>query len=302
MLKPGPILLTGVNGQVGYELQQTLSSLGRVISITREQLDLTNQDAIRGVIRESKPSLIVNPAAYTAVDKAESEPELAFAINAVAPRIMAEEAARLNAILIHYSTDYVFDGSKTSPYTEADETNPLGIYGRSKLAGEEAIRAAGVQHLILRTSWVYGPRGGNFLRTMIRLAQERDELKIVMDQIGAPTSSRAIANATAVLLSDWQAEKSGTYHLTCAGEVSWHGFAQAILRFYEAYRVPQNWPPLKVKADVLQAITTAEYPTLATRPAYSVLNNAKMLMSFHISMPLWSEALSAVMRELRLDA
>lgn len=300
MLK-GPILLTGVNGQVGYELLQTLAPLGKVMSVTREQLDLTNQEAIRCLIRETKPSVIVNPAAYTAVDKAESESELVFAINAHAPGIMAEEAARLNATLIHYSTDYVFDGSKTSPYIESDEANPLGIYGRSKLAGEEAIRAVGGQHLILRTSWVYGARGRNFLRTIIKLAQERDELKIVMDQIGAPTSSRAIANATAVMLSDWQAEKSGTYHLTCAGEVSWHGFAQAILRFYEAFRAAQNWPVLKVQADALQAISTAEYPTLAARPLYSVLNNAKMLMGFHISMPLWSEALSAVMRELRMD-
>ena len=294
----GPILLTGVNGQVGHELQLTLAPLGQVISVAREQLDLTNQDSIRYAIREIKPSVIVNPAAYTAVDKAESEPDLAFAVNAEAPRVMAEEAARLDAILIHFSTDYVFDGSKTSPYIETDETNPLGVYGSSKLAGEEAILAVGVQHLILRTSWVYGPRGRNFLRTMIRLAQEREELKIVADQIGAPTSSRAIANATAVMLSDWQAEKSGTYHLTCTGEVSWYGFAQAILRFYEAHRAAQGWPSLKVQADAVQAITTVEYPTLAARPAYSVLNNAKMLMGFHISMPLWSEALSAVMREL----
>lgn len=298
----GPILLTGVNGQVGYELLQTLAPLGRVISVSREQLDLTDQDAIRRVIRETKPSVIVNAAAYTAVDKAESEPELVFAVNAHAPGTMAQEAARLNATLIHYSTDYVFDGSKTSPYTETDETNPLGIYGRSKLAGEEAIRAVGGQHLILRTSWVYGARGRNFLRTIIKLAQERDELKIVMDQIGAPTSSRAIANATAVILGAWHPEKIGTYHLTCAGEVSWHGFAQAILRFYEAFRASQNWPPLKVQADALLAISTAEYPTLAARPLYSVLNTAKLLMNFHISMPLWSEALSAVMRERRMDA
>ncbi|HZV62789.1 MAG TPA: dTDP-4-dehydrorhamnose reductase [Methylophilaceae bacterium] len=294
----GPILLTGVNGQVGHELQLTLAPLGQVISVAREQLDLTNQDAIRYAIREIKPSVIVNPAAYTAVDKAESEPDLAFAVNAEAPRVMAEEAACLDAILIHFSTDYVFDGSKTSPYIETDETNPLGVYGSSKLAGEEAIRAVGVQHLILRTSWVYGSRGRNFLRTIIKLAQEREELRIVADQIGAPTSSRAIANATAVMLSDWQAEKSGTYHLTCTGEVSWYGFAQAILRFYEAHRAGQGWPSLKVQADAVRAITTAEYPTLAARPAYSVLNNAKMLMGFHISMPLWSEALSAVMREL----
>ncbi|HYG31488.1 MAG TPA: dTDP-4-dehydrorhamnose reductase [Methylophilaceae bacterium] len=297
----GPIFLTGVNGQVGHELQQTLAPLGSVVSLTRSQLDLADSDAIRRVIREIKPAVIVNPAAYTAVDKAESEPELAFAINAAAPAVMAEEAAHLNALFIHYSTDYVFDGSKTMPYGEQDATNPLGVYGQSKLAGEEAIRAVGANHLILRTSWVYGATGRNFLRTIIRLAQERDELEVVADQLGGPTSSRAVANATAVMLENWQQEKSGTYHLTCAGETSWHGFAQAILRFYEAHRAARGWPPLKVQADALHAITTAEYPTPAARPAYSVLNNAKVLMSFGISMPLWSEALSSVIRELKLE-
>lgn len=295
------ILLTGVNGQVGHELQQTLAPLGLVVSVARTQLDLTDTDAIRRLIREIKPAFIVNPAAYTAVDKAESEPELAFAINATAPAVMAEEAARLNATFIHYSTDYVFDGSKTMPYNEQDQTKPLGVYGQSKLAGEEAIRTVGADHLILRISWVYGARGRNFLRTIIRLAQERDELKVVADQRGGPTSSRAIANATAVMLENWRPERNGTYHLTCAGETSWHGFAQAILRFYESHRAAQNWPPLKVQADALQAISTAEYPTPAARPTYSVLNNARLLTEFRISMPLWSEALSSVMRELRLE-
>ncbi len=252
-------------------------------------------------MQEVKPAIIVNPAAYTAVDLAESEPNKAHAINAVAPGLLAEEAARCGALFVHYSTDYVFDGSKRSPYTETDVTHPLGVYGSSKLAGEEAIRDVGAAHLILRTSWVYGPRGRNFLRTVIRLAQERDELKIVADQLGAPTSSRAIANATAVMLDNWHEEKSGTYHLSCAGETSWYGFAQAILRFYEAQRAAQGWAPLKVSADRVQPITTAEYPTPARRPAYSVLNNAKMQLAFHFSMPLWSEALSAVMRDLRFD-
>jgi dTDP-4-dehydrorhamnose reductase len=175
----------------------------------------------------------------------------------------------------------------------------VGIYGKSKLAGERAIEAVGLPHLILRTSWVYGARGKNFLRTIIRLAQERDELKVVADQAGTPTSSRAIANATAVMLDSWQQDKSGVYHLTCAGETSWNGFAQAILRFYEAQRVAQGWPALRVQADQIAAITTAEFPTPAVRPAYSVLNNMKILMAFQISMPLWSEALSAVMRELK---
>lgn len=301
MQQSGPILLTGVNGQVGHELQQTLSSLGQVFAMDRSSLDLADADAIRRLVQEVKPAIIVNPAAYTAVDLAESEPDKVHAINAVAPGLLAEAAARYGALFVHYSTDYVFDGSKRSPYTETDGTHPLGVYGSSKLAGEEAIRAVGAAHLILRTSWVYGPRGRNFLRTVIRLAQERDELKIVADQLGAPTSSRAIANATAVMLDNWHEEKSGTYHLSCAGETSWYGFAQAILRFYEAQRAAQGWPPLKVSADRVQPITTAEYPTPARRPTYSVLNNAKMQLAFHFSMPLWSEALSAVMRDLRFD-
>lgn len=301
MQQSGPILLTGVNGQVGHELQQTLSSLGQVFAMDRSSLDLADADAIRRLVQEVKPAIIVNPAAYTAVDLAESEPDKAHAINAIAPGLLAEEAARCGALFVHYSTDYVFDGSKRSPYTETDVTHPLGVYGSSKLAGEEAIRAVGAPHLILRTSWVYGPRGRNFLRTVIRLAQERDELKIVADQLGAPTSSRAIANATAVMLDNWHEEKSGTYHLSCAGETSWYGFAQAILRFYEAQRAAQGWAPLKVSADRVQPITTAEYPTPARRPTYSVLNNAKMQLAFHFSMPLWSEALSAVMRDLRFD-
>lgn len=301
MRKPGRILLTGVNGQVGFELQQTLSPLGQVVALDRDSLDLSEATAIRRVVDEVQPDIIVNPAAYTAVDLAESEPQLAFAINASAPGILAEEAKRCGSLLVHYSTDYVFDGSKRSPYVENDETQPLGVYGSSKCAGEEAIRAVGGQHLILRTSWVYGPRGRNFLRTIIRLAQERDELKIVADQIGAPTSSRAIANATAFMLDNWHEEKSGTYHLSCAGETTWFGFAQAILRFYEAQRAAQSWLPLKVTADNVQAISTAEYPTPARRPAYSVLNNAKVQLAFHFSMPLWSEALSSVMRDLRLD-
>ncbi|HEU4707711.1 MAG TPA: dTDP-4-dehydrorhamnose reductase [Methylophilaceae bacterium] len=301
MLEPGPILLTGINGQVGHELQQTLVSLGPVVGLDRGQLDLRDEEAIRRVVREVKPTIIVNPAAYTAVDKAESERDLAFAINAEAPRILAEEAARGNAILIHFSTDYVFDGSKTTPYIETDETSPLGVYGESKLAGELAIQNVGLPHMILRTSWVYGARGRNFLRTIVKLAQERDELSIVDDQTGAPTSSRSLANATAVLLNDWQEDMSGVYHLTCAGETTWYGFAQAILRFYEAYRAARSWPELKVHADEIKAITTEEFPTSATRPAYSVLSNSKIMLACHIAMPLWSEALSAVMRELELQ-
>lgn len=300
MSQPGPILVTGISGQVGFELQQTLSPLARVIGLTRAELDLADAEAIRRVIREVQPSVIVNPAAYTAVDKAESEPEFAFAINGIAPGIMAEEAARLDIPFIHYSTDYVFDGSKTMPYLESDDPNPLGIYGKSKLAGEKAVRAAGGQYAILRTSWVYGPRGKNFLKTILNLAQQRDELKVVADQIGAPTSSRAIANATAVILSQWHKDKAGIYHLTCAGQTSWHGFAQAILRLYQVQHEVRGWPPLRVQAEDVQAISTAEYPTAAPRPANSVLANIKVFEAFYISMPLWSEALSAVLRELEI--
>ena len=301
MLGPGPILLIGNNGQVGYELQQTLAPLKPVIGLDRTRLDLTDADAIRRIIRDTKPSVIVNAAAYTAVDKAESEPELAFTVNAIAPGVMAEEAARLDVPLIHYSTDYVFDGRKTSPYVESDATNPQSVYGKSKLAGEQAIQAVDLPHLILRTSWVYGSRGKNFLLTMLRLAREREELKVVADQMGTPTSCRSIANATAIMLDGWDEGKSGTYHLTCAGETSWHGFAQAILRFYEAQRVAYDWLPLRVHAEDIVAIPTADFPTAAARPAYSVMNNTKILLAFQISMPLWSEALSAVVRELRVS-
>ena len=301
MLGPGPILLIGNNGQVGYELQQTLAPLKPVIGLDRTRLDLTDADAIRRIIRDTKPSVIVNAAAYTAVDKAESEPELAFTVNAIAPGVMAEEAARLDVPLIHYSTDYVFDGRKTSPYVESDATNPQSVYGKSKLAGEQAIQAVDLPHLILRTSWVYGSRGKNFLLTMLRLAREREELKVVADQMGTPTSCRSIANATAIMLDGWDEGKSGTYHLTCAGETSWHGFAQAILRFYEAQRAAYDWLPLRVHAEDIVAIPTADFPTAAARPAYSVMNNTKILLAFQISMPLWSEALSAVVRELRVS-
>ena len=272
-----------------------------VIGLDRTRLDLTDADAIRRIIRDTKPSVIVNAAAYTAVDKAESEPELAFTVNAIAPGVMAEEAARLDVPLIHYSTDYVFDGRKTSPYVESDATNPQSVYGKSKLAGEQAIQAVDLPHLILRTSWVYGSRGKNFLLTMLRLAREREELKVVADQMGTPTSCRSIANATAIMLDGWDEGKSGTYHLTCAGETSWHGFAQAILRFYEAQRVAYDWLPLRVHAEDIVAIPTADFPTAAARPAYSVMNNTKILLAFQISMPLWSEALSAVVRELRVS-
>lgn len=294
------ILLTGKNGQVGWELQRTLAPLGEVVAVDRQALDLANPDAIRALIREVKPALIVNPAAYTAVDKAESEPELAMAVNGIAPGIMAEEAKRLGAAMVHYSTDYVFDGTKASPYTEKDLPNPGNVYGKTKLAGEQAIQAVGIPHLILRTSWVYGTRGRNFLLTIMRLAQERDELKIVDDQIGAPTSCRMIAEVTGQILAQCFspiaqspspiAPYSGLYHLTAAGQTSWHGFTAAILE--SRARLTGTPGPR------LSPIPTSAYPLPASRPLYSVMANDKLQQVFGVSAPAWQSGLSLCMDEM----
>lgn len=295
------ILLTGKNGQVGWELQRTLAPLGDVVAVDRQALDLTSPDAIRALIREVKPSLIVNPAAYTAVDKAESEPEIAMAVNGNAPAIMAEEAKRLGAAMVHFSTDYVFDGSKGSPYTEEDAPCPINVYGRTKLAGEQAIQAAGIPHLILRTSWVYGSRGKNFLLTILRLAGERDELKIVDDQIGAPTSSRMIAEATGQILAQCHSpiphspslitQNSGLYHLTAAGQTSWHGFTAAILE----NRTRLTGAP----APRLSPIPTSAYPLPAPRPYYSVMSNDRLQRTFGVAMPAWQSGLNLCMEEMQ---
>lgn len=294
------ILLTGKNGQVGWELQRTLAPLGEVVALDRQALDLTSPDAIRALIREVKPGLIVNPAAHTAVDKAESEPEIAMAVNGIAPGIMAEEAKKLGAAMVHYSTDYVFDGSKGTPYNEDDAPSPINVYGRTKLAGEQAIQAAGIPHLILRTSWVYGSRGKNFLLTVMRLAKERDELKIVDDQIGAPTSCRMIAEATAQILSQCFSpvtplaalltEKSGLYHLTAAGQTSWHGFTAAIL----ANRTRLTG----ASAPRLSPIPTSAYPLPAPRPHFSVMSNAHLAGTFGVKIPDWQAGLELCMEEM----
>jgi len=280
------ILLTGTTGQVGWELRRALMPLGEIIAPDRHALDLANPDSIRAMIRNVQPDVIVNPAAYTAVDKAESEPELAIAINSIAPEIMAEEALRLRAVMIHYSTDYVFDGQKTTPYTEQDPTNPLGVYGKTKLAGEQAIQAVGGAHLILRTSWVYSRMGKNFLLTMLRLARERQELKVVSDQIGAPTWSRSIAEITAAImfadLDRWQ-DFNGIYHLSASGKTNWYEFAKEILA---------NDPDRsKQIIEQLIPITTAEYPTPAQRPAYSLLDCSKLIDRFQLHIPDWLEVL-----------
>ncbi|HCN45817.1 MAG TPA: dTDP-4-dehydrorhamnose reductase [Pseudomonas sp.] len=279
------ILISGQQGQVSRELQARLGDLGRLHVLGRDQLDLAHPERIAEQVRAIAPDLIINAAAHTAVDQAESEPELAFAINAKAPGIFAEEAVRLGIPLIHYSTDYVFDGSKQGRYTEDDATNPLGVYGQSKLAGEQAIAAVGGQHLILRTSWVYSTHGRNFLLTMQRLLQEKPELRVVADQIGAPTWAGTIANSTRQLIERWQAGQTGAwgvYHLTAEGETSWFGFAQAIGEQLKAQGKPcANLVP----------IASSEYPTPARRPLNSRLDCSRLQREWNVSQPDWHQAL-----------
>lgn len=294
------ILLTGVNGQVGRALKSKLAEY-EVVALTREQLDLTKTHDIRRIVREVKPTLIVNPAAYTAVDKAESEPELAYAINETAAQILAEEAARLGASLIHFSTDYVYNGSKKMAYVETDEVIPVSIYGKSKLAGEDAIRAIGLPHLILRTSWVYSAYGKNFLKTILRLAAERDSLRIVGDQFGAPTCSESIADGVVQLVENWQPNnenQSGVYHFTNAGETSWYGFSCEIVNEYNRLAASKAWPALKTCVESIVAISTADYPMPAVRPANSRLDNAKLKQVFYIELPSWQAGLRQVMQAL----
>lgn len=283
------ILITGKTGQVGYELERSLQGLGEIIAVDRSQLDLADLDQVRDVIRRIKPTLIVNPAAYTAVDKAESEPELALRINGEAPGVMAEEAKKLGAALIHYSTDYVFDGTKDGAYVETDPTCPVNVYGSSKLAGEQAIVASGVAHLILRTSWVYSTHGKNFLLTMRRLAQEREELGIVSDQFGAPTWSRTIADTTAHIVAQamaatdpqqWWQERSGLYHLTAQGRTTWFGFTEEIMAHASIVKKPR-----------LKAILAQDYPVPARRPANSVLSSQHLIDTF-CGLPHWKDALA----------
>lgn len=289
------ILLTGVNGQVGHALQQAFAKHAvDIVALDRFQLDLTDISAIRSVVQIIEPDLIINPAAYTAVDKAEAEPDLAYAINATAPQVLAEEAAKLNARLIHFSTDYVYAGNKQNVYLETDLTQPLSVYGKSKLAGEEAIRAVGVRHLIFRTSWVYGAYGKNFMKTILRLAAERDELRVVVDQFGAPTSSNSIAQAVLAVIDTWQ-HQTGTYHLVNAGETSWHGFAQAIIEEYARLNLT---PSLKVSAQHIHAITTQDYPTPAARPANSRLDCEKLKQDFGVTLAGWRLALIAELQLL----
>ena len=307
-MKP-KILLTGKDGQVGMELQRFLPQLGEVIALGRQELDLSKPDDLRRMIRTVRPNLIVNAAAYTAVDQAEKEEAIARAINADAPAVMAEEAKKIGAGLVHYSTDYVFDGSKNSPYEVTDPTNPLNVYGKTKLMGERAIQETGVPHLIFRTAWVYATRGRNFLLTILRLAtQGSDELRIVSDQIGAPTLSREIALATAQILKQiygrdhglaYLTEMTGMYHMTAVGETNWYEFAKAI--FGEASRMPHSAPWFAAAtggrpfvARRIIPIPTEQYPTPARRPAYSLLSNSRLTETFGVRLPEWRAQLHSV--------
>jgi dTDP-4-dehydrorhamnose reductase len=282
------VLLLGAGGQLGMVLKQRLSGHADLTSLTRAELDFSNADAIREAVRAAQADVVINAAAYTAVDKAESEPELCALVNGLAPGVIAEEVAKTGGWLIHYSTDYVFDGSRTTPWVETDVTGPLGVYGQTKLDGKLAIAATGCHHVILRTSWVYAEHGRNFLHTMLRLGRERDLLKIVDDQIGAPTTAEAITEATLAVLShlasDNSGSASGTYHLSCGGEASWCDFAKAIFAEFAAWQ----------KAPEVIGIPTEAYPTPAKRPKNSRLNSGKFAHQFGYRMPEWQDALSEV--------
>lgn len=283
------VLLLGAGGQLGMQLARKLAAEVELTALTRAEVDFTDADALRSAIRAAKPEIVINAAAYTAVDKAESEPDVARLVNTIAPAAIAAEVGRLNGWLIHYSTDYVFDGSGTRPWVETDSTGPLSVYGETKLDGEFGIAASGCRHVILRTSWVYAAEGRNFLHTMLRLGREREQLKIVDDQIGAPTSAEAITEATGVVLrqltaSGEDAAASGVYHLTCAGETSWCGFAQAIFAAFASQQ----------KAPEVLPIPTEAYPTPAQRPRNSRLNCDKFVEQFGFRMPQWQDALNEV--------
>ena len=295
------ILILGANGQVGVELQRSFAEVGEIVALGRDTVDLAHPEQLRAIVRSATPDIILNGAAYTAVDRAESEPELARAINTIAPGVLAEEALRLRAILVQYSTDYVFDGSKDGLWVETDTTNPLSVYGATKLAGEQAIQQVGGRFLILRTSWVYGPHGKNFLFTMLRLGRERECLSIVDDQTGAPTTSSELADGTRAIVMSVQRENpnsaadwAGVYHMTCGGSVSWCGFARAIFARAEAL--------LDGKSPAVTPISSSEYPTPAERPRNSVLSNEKLKARFGVALASWETALDHTLERLKLNS
>ena len=296
------ILLLGKDGQVGWQLQRSLAPHGEVIACGRAECDLTDIDRLRSLVRQLKPSVIVNASAYTAVDRAESEPELAMRVNGEAPGVLAEEVARLGALLIHYSTDYVYDGSKREPYVESDPTNPQSVYGRSKLAGETAIRASGAKSVIFRTSWVFGARGENFVKTILRLARERETLSVVTDQIGSPTPAALIATVSGVVLAmlrqgqGMNREQQRLYHLCCGRPVSWHEFARTIVG--RARAMPGF--DLRLAPEAIVGIPGSQYPTAAVRPANSRLDCSRLERDFGLLMPDWEPYLARMLQLLSL--
>ena len=292
------ILLTGKNGQVGFELQRSLAPLGTVVAVDASDADLADAGAVRQLIRSVKPNVIVNPAAYTAVDKAESQSDLAYAINAVAPGVIGEEAERLQALVVHYSTDYVFDGHRVGAYLETDATNPQSVYGLSKREGERALQEATTRHLILRTSWVVGAHGHNFARTMLRLAAERDTLAVVADQWGAPTSAALLADVTAQLIRQWQRELDqdfayGLYHVVAGGETNWCDYARFVIT--EAVAAGKS---VRVLPEAVQAIATQDYPTPARRPSNSRLDTQKFRDTFGLVLPDWQQGLRHILQQI----
>jgi dTDP-4-dehydrorhamnose reductase len=293
------LLVTGSNGQVGFELRRSLAPLGNVVALDRKGCDLSRPDELRRVVRDHRPDVIVNPAAYTAVDKAETESELAFAINGTAAGILAEEAKALGSLLVHYSTDYVFDGTKDGAYFETDPVNPQSVYGKSKLAGEQAIAASGAQALILRTCWVAGAHGGNFAKTMLRLGKERDSLRVIADQFGAPTSAALIADVTAQIVArhwlaaDRDAFTSGIYHLAAAGETTWHAYATEVLRYAKARGVE-----LKADPERIEAIPATAYPLPAPRPANSRLDTTSVREAFGVHLPDWRQGIHFLLDQI----
>lgn len=292
-------LVTGSNGQVGFELRRSLAPLGEVLALDRAACDLTQPDTLRQLVREYRPDVIVNPAAYTAVDKAESDADTAFAVNGMAVGVLAEEARALGSLLVHYSTDYVFDGTKAAPYIETDAVNPQSVYGKSKLAGEQAVAASGATALVLRTCWVAGAHGGNFAKTMLKLGRERESLRVIADQFGAPTTAALIAEVTAQIIArSWlAADRSvfpgGTYHLAADGETTWHGYATELLRYAVAHGVE-----LKVDPEAIVAIPTTEYPLPAPRPANSRLDTSKLRETFGIHLPDWRQGIHFLLDQI----
>ena len=292
------ILLIGKNGQLGFELQRSLAALGEVVAVGSAECNLADADALRSLVRSVRPRIIVNAAAYTAVDKAETEVDLAMAVNARAPGILGEEAARIGAWVVHYSTDYVFDGKATKPYVETDATNPLSVYGRSKLAGEHALQAALDRHLILRTSWVLGAHGGNFAKTMLRLAEERTSLNVVADQWGAPTSAILLADMTAQAIRQFYMDGEtgfpfGLYHLTASGETNWCDYARFVITAAQIAGKPLKLGPADIKP-----ITSAEYPVPAPRPANSRLSTEKFRTTFGLPLPHWEDGVRDVLLQV----